>query len=418
MEYNANGPDGTWDDITGDIAFAATQNSIATFAVGEDTLIIEDGITTTAPYKWTGTGNAEALGGSPPQASMVAFHKRHAFAAGDKDNPSILYFSDLGNIENWTGGLSGNVAIETNDGTIITAIKPGFDAIYIWKGGSAGGGSIWRLSGDDKDNFKLQRMVSDIGTLSSDSVSLIGNSFFFTDGQGDTYIYDGAIGIRLISAKIEGTRDSLNSDRFQFIRTAVFDKDYYASVSNSASAFNDVVLVFDTFPLAWTKFEGMHANAMWVADNGSGQDMLVWGDYTGVVFKYPFGTSDDALTIDMFYHTKKYSFPELRNPERKANKTWRALRVFSKQKGNNNLTIEQRADFGTAGSSSTMNLKGTLSLFGTKKFGTGLFGGDNIIIERFEPDLEGDFFQIIFSNSTLDQPIQTQGWEISVEATD
>ncbi|KKN70057.1 hypothetical protein LCGC14_0435040 [marine sediment metagenome] len=418
MDYNANGPDGTWDDITGSIIFLVTQNDLASFAIGEDTLIIEDGVTGTAPYKWTGSGNATDLGGSPPNASIVTYHKRHAFFAGDRDNPSILYFTDLGDIENSTTGLSGNVEIETNDGTIITALAPGFDALYIWKGGSAGRGSIWRLSGDDKDTFKLQRMVSDVGTLSPRSVALIGNSFFFIDSQGDTYIYDGAIGLRLISTKIEGTRDNLNFDRFPYISTVAFDKDYYISVSDTSAAFNNMILVFDTFPLAWTKFSGFHANALWVADNGSGQDMLVWGGYKGVVFKYPSGTNDDDVAIDMFYHTKKYSFPELRNPESKANKAWRALRVFCKQKGNNDLIIEPRVDFGSSGTSSDMNLKGTKSLFGTAKYGTAIYGGKNIIIERFEPDLEGDYFQILYSNNTKDEPIENFGWQISIETVD
>src|SRR3990167_7086224 len=168
MDYSG-GPDGTWDDITGALSFAVDQNNLASFAVGEDTLIVEDGFNTTAPYTWTGSGNATALGGSPPNATMVAYHKRMAFAAGNNSNPSTLYFSDVGNIDDWTTGLSGNVSVETNDGSVIRAIKPGFDALYISKDNS-----IWRLSGDDKDNFALQRMISDIGTLSNSSVGIIG----------------------------------------------------------------------------------------------------------------------------------------------------------------------------------------------------------------------------------------------------
>src|SRR3990167_8031972 len=179
MDYSS-GPDGTWDDITGSLSFSIGQNNLASFTIGEDELIIEDGLNTTAPYKWTGTGDAAALGGSPPNATMVAYHKRAAFAAGDNSNPSILYFSDVGDIENWTTGLSGNVGVETNDGTSIRAIIPGFDALYIFKDKS-----IWRLTGDDKDTFVLQRMIPDIGTLSPNAVSQIGNEMLFMDGHGN-----------------------------------------------------------------------------------------------------------------------------------------------------------------------------------------------------------------------------------------
>ena len=73
MDYGAGvaGPDGTWDAITGSLSFNVGNDHQADYATAQDTLVIEDGLTTTAPYKWSGSGNAEALGGSPPNASMV-----------------------------------------------------------------------------------------------------------------------------------------------------------------------------------------------------------------------------------------------------------------------------------------------------------------------------------------------------------
>ena len=209
MDYST-GPDGEWDDITGALSFSATADTFVSFAVGEDLLLIEDGIGTTAPYVWNGTGDAAELSGTPPSATMVAYHKQMGFAAGNTSAPSTLYFSDLGDIENWTTGLSGNVNVETNDGTVITAIIPGFDALYIYKGAKGGGikGSIWRLSGSDKDSFELQRMVSDIGTSVHQAVGRIGKDFIFPSVQGDIFLYDGSIKVRKISSKIQETIDS------------------------------------------------------------------------------------------------------------------------------------------------------------------------------------------------------------------
>lgn len=172
--FNANPGSTGGDDITGSLSFSVDADDIASFTVGQDLLIIEDGLNTTAPYKYNGSGNAAALGGSPPNCTMVAFHKRMAWCAGNDSNPSTLFFSDLDDVENWTTGLSGNLSIETNDGSEIRAISPGFDSIYIWKDET-----IWRVSGDDKDNFELERMVKDVGTLSSDSVQIVGNDFIF-----------------------------------------------------------------------------------------------------------------------------------------------------------------------------------------------------------------------------------------------
>lgn len=410
MDYNIGGaPDGTWDNITGSLLFSAGQNNLASFAVGEDELLIEDGINTTPPYKWTGTGNAAALGGSSPNATMVAYHKRMAFAAGNDSNPSTLYFSDLGDIDTWTGGLSGNVSIDTNDGSIIRAIVPGFDSLYIWKDKS-----IWRLTGENKDSFRLQRMISGTGCLSPNAVVKIGNSFFFTDGQGNVYIYDGAIGLKLISTKIQGTIDNTSIARYEYVSNIAFENDFYSSVSTSGSGTHDTVIVFDTYNLGWTKFDGINANAMAIADNGSGEDMIIFGDYGGFVYYYPSGTNDAGTAINAYFATKQFSFPSVAGE----NKDWRKLRVYATSKGNYNLNIEVRNDFTTAGTTYAMNLASGGAVYGTAVYGTALWAGETLLIKRIEPGLEGNFFQIKFYNENVDEPFEVKGYQIYMESVE
>lgn len=409
MDYSS-GPDGTWDDITGSLSFLVGQNNLASFAVGEDTLIIEDGLNTTAPYKWTGTGNAAALGGSPPNATMVAYHKRMAFAAGNNTNPSILYYSDVGDIENWTTGLSGNVSVETNDGTSITAIVPGFDALYIFKGGGILG-SIWRLTGDDEDTFVLQRMMPDIGTLSRNGVCSIGNEFFFQSQKGDVYIYDGAIGLRIISNKIE---PGYNLTRLANFSCTIFDSDYYLAYSTSSSSTNDRVLVYDTYNEAFTIFDGMDANVLAVGNDSVGAEFLMFGDYAGLTYNYPEGTNDNGTAIDAYYLTKQYRFPEVAGSP----KDWKLLKVFAAQQGSYNLNVELRTDFGSAGSTETISLAGSGSLWGTAVYGTDLYGGQNLIVGRIEANKTGDFFQVRFSNSTVDQLFEVKGFSMFMADSD
>jgi len=406
MDYaTGGGPDGTYDDITGALSFSVDQDDLSSFAIGEDTLIIEDGLGTTAPYKWTGTGNAAALGGSPANATMVAYHKLHAFSAGDSANPSILYFSDQGDIENWTTGLSGNVGVETNDGTQIRNIEPGFDSLYIWKDFS-----IWRLSGDDKDNFKLQRMVEGIGCKSVNCAALVGNDFIFFDSKGDIYIYDGGIKVRLISSRIEGTTSQANFSRFDKVSSVEFQKDYYLSLSSVGSATNDIILVFDTFHLAWLKFDGFNANAMAVGEDSTGKETLFFMDYGGYTQQYPEGTNDDGTAIDTFYITKQFRFPQLR-----INKTFQKVYAYVGQEGNYNLSVELRADLQSSGTTQSINLSASTSAYGSAIYGTDTYGGQNLVTGILEFSEEGKFFQLNFSNENLDEPFDLKGWSQLVE---
>ena len=410
MDYQVGGgPDGTWDDITGTASFLIGQNNLASFAVGEDTLLIEDGLNTTPPFKYTGSGSCSILSASAPNATLIAYHKNMAFAGGNNTYPSTLYFSDLGDITNWSTGISGNLSIETNDGSIIRAIIPGFDALYIFKDYS-----IWRLTGNDKDSFQLQRMISGTGCRSPTAVKRIGNDFFFVDGQGNVYIYDGAIKLRNISSKVQGTIDNASFSRWQYVVTEQFNEDYYISFSNTSMSTHDRILLFDSYNLGWTKFVGIKANAICVADDGVGQDMLVFGDYGGFVYKYPSGEDDAGTAISAYYTTKQFSFPEL-NPE----KDWKVLNIYANQKGNYNLNVELRKDFGTTGTVETMSLLGSsASLYGSAIYGTSLYGGQNLIIGRIEPNLAGNFFAIKFYNSSLDEPFEVKGYQIFVESSD
>lgn len=408
MDYaGSSGPDGTWDDITGALSFSIGQDNLASFAVGQDTLIFDDGLSSTPPYKYTGSGDAADLGGSPPNATLVAFHKNMAFAAGNSSAPSTLYFSDLGDIENWTGGISGNVSVETNDGSIIRALVSVYDALYICKDTS-----IWRLSGDDKDTFQLQKMVSGVGCNSPNAIALIGNDAFLTSSQGDVYIYDGGVNLKLISTKVRGTIADASFSRLAYASTVVYDKDYFISFSDSSSSSNNKILLFDSFNLAWTKFVGINANAIALADNGSGEDMVVFGDYSGFVYKYPSGTTDAGTPIATSYTTKQFRFPEA-----SPTKDWKLLRVFADQQGNYDLTVETRVDFENTGTTENINLLGSgSSLWDTGVFDVATYSAESLITGRIEVNKSGDFFQIEFSQDMY--PISIKGYQIFLENID
>ena len=349
MAYDSSGPTGVWVDITSD-SINVGQNDLSSFVVAQDTLVIEDGVSTTPSFMWHGNVllGACKLKVTPPNATIFAYHKNIGFAAGNSTALSTLYFTDIGDIRNWTTGLSGNINVETNDGSIIRALVPGFDALYIFKDYS-----IWRLTGSDKDNFQLQRMMHGIGCISPKSIALLGNTFFFVSSQGDVYLYDGAVNLTLLSTKIDGTLDDASFSRFPYASGLIFDKDYYLSLTSSTQTTNDTVVVYDTFNSAWTKFTAMNINAMDVADDGTGKDTLIFGNYHGDVFKYPFGTADyHEDVIYAHYLTKQYLFPEI-TPA----KDFKLLKVFTgEEPTTNTLLVDVFPNFSVEGFASSMDI--------------------------------------------------------------
>lgn len=75
-----------------------------------------------APFKWTGSGNASALAGSPPSAYGAFSANNRMFAFRTAANPSTIYWSIIGSSADWTGSGSGSTTVgSVSDGNPITA---------------------------------------------------------------------------------------------------------------------------------------------------------------------------------------------------------------------------------------------------------------------------------------------------------
>ena len=420
MEYGAGttGPDETWDDITGVVSFIVGSDNQGDFAQAFDTLVIEDGVSTTAPFKWTGTGNAADLGGSPPNATMVEYHKNHLWSAGDSANLSRVNLSNICTtsstcIETYTA--TDFFELDTNDGQVVTAIKSGLDCLYVWKTTS-----IWRICGTNRDTFTQEQMVRDIGTRSNSSVVVINNQFLFKTHLGDYARYDGGINVEILSAKIEGTLAALNLNRMDAVRATAFDdgmgdQDYYACESASGASTHNRVLVFDTFHRAWTKFLGINCNAIWTYELGTFESAIAFGDYSGFVNSYPDTTADAGAAIDAFWQSGWWRFPEM--PLRKV---FRKALLYVEQSGNYNLTFTRRFDFEGVGTSTSVNLAGTGALWDTAIFDADSYADTTTTVQHIEfaGATQGDyFFQWRVANANASQPFVVKGIRVFLEMT-
>lgn len=417
MDYGSgtSGPDGTWDDITGATGIGLANDDQGDFTQAFDTLIIEDGVGSTAPYKWTGSGNAAALGGSPPNASMVEYHKNHLWSAGDTSNLSRVSFSNICTnsstcIETYTA--TDYLEFDTNDGQIVTGLKSGLDCLYVWKTAS-----IWRVCGTSRDTFTQEQMVRGIGTESNASIAVINNQFIFKTQLGDYARYDGGINVEIISSKIEGTLGSMNLDRIDDARSLAFDdgtgdQDYYSCETGLGSGTHNIVLLFDTYHKAWTKFSGINCNALWDYEVGTLERAIAFGDYSGFVNKYPDTNADAGSAIDAYWQSG-----QLRIPEIPLRKVFRVAQLYVEQSGNYSITFNHRLDFEGSGTDTSVSLAGSGALWDTAIFDADSYADTTTAISRIEIN-EGDyFFQWRVENANASQPFTVRGLRLWIEPT-
>lgn len=125
--YKSDSLDGTMDDITDTYAdITAGQDNTWSFITFNDTLIGFGGPEgdPDPAIKWTGTGNVAALGGSAPAAYGGLSANNRVFAYRTQANPSTIYWSVIGDSEDWSGAGSGSAVIGSlSDNEKITAAE-------------------------------------------------------------------------------------------------------------------------------------------------------------------------------------------------------------------------------------------------------------------------------------------------------
>ena len=415
MPYGGStaGPTGTWTERTGSILVESTQNTLADYALAEGVIVLEDGDGTTPPATWNGSGDLSAIVGFGvvPNASMVEYHKNILWVAGDTAHPSLLSFSNIGDLTAWTE--TDFLNINTDDGQRIRAIKSALDCLYVFKDAS-----IWRVCGSDRDNLIQEQMVQGYGTLSNQSVQLIQNTFYFVTQRGEIAAYDGGIHVQVISQKVTGTLQSIDISRLgQAVSTTFNDgsgaDNYYIALSSSGSGTNDLLLQYHPFYKSWLKHRGMSTNALATFEIGSVQPAIMFGDYAGRANRYPNSNSDAGTAITSFYQSAQFHYPEL--PQEKI---FRLSRVFLNEGGTGTVTFETRVNFERVTTGSLSLGGGIGSLWDTALWDTAIYGDANAVIGRVEINQIGDFFQWKLSDASVTNPYTLRGVQVWVEPTD
>jgi len=123
---------------------------------------------------WDGTTYVQLNGGYAPSApSLVAAFNNHLFLAGDPSEPHNLYFSAPIDETNWADGGVVNVGFE------VVQLKTFRNEMYIF-----GRNNIKRLVGDNRANFDLQTVTSNLGCVAPDSVAEFNGEILFLAPDG------------------------------------------------------------------------------------------------------------------------------------------------------------------------------------------------------------------------------------------
>ncbi len=284
---------GTWTDITGGaVTITEGQNYQFTWTTALDYAIgtnFQD-----QPIQWNGTGNAEAvdftdLTDAITKANCVTWWKNYLIFGNIEEGGSSyttrIRWSNIGTIDTFSD--EDYIDIATNAGQDIEGFGILYDNLFIFMTNS-----IFKLTYVAGDNvFTVTRVSEGRGCVAKNSIQniLVNNieSLVFLSKDATINQFTGTA-INEISILIQGVLGNAKPSRLQYAVSAddQTNNHYYLSLTNTeASTTNNLLLDYFYKTGEWSKYEGVNANAMGIADDADDMPQVYFGNYDSFVYE-------------------------------------------------------------------------------------------------------------------------------------
>lgn len=406
--FTSVGLSGTMADATGAVSITSGQNNYWTPVIYND-LQIWFGGAPDAPFKYSGSGNAAALGGSPPSAKTAFVANNRIFAISTTANPSRLQWPILGNPEDWTGTGSGSSDVSKNDGEeLLFGVPITSDVAILFKNSSTHMAVLTRAP------FPVYQLQKGEGAAGRYAYAFVnGTIYFITPSRRMKSTTDGRTFTEYPS-DVNDLWDSVNSTRISNIFGIYYPnlRQIHWLVSTGSSTKNNVSIIWDLENECWLYHPtGFQSNVACLVQNRR----LFTGHYIGKMFEQDkSGTFTDAsesspFAIDAYWQTpwmKEESLSDIIHPH------WVDVSMLSQSTGT--LTLSYGFDFNKDQFSDSLDMTSSSARWDSAVWDTGRWGGQTSVIRRVTSTGRGNTFSVKFRNASASQAFTVQAATIKM----
>lgn len=399
---------GTMTDITGAVTITTGANNIWTESQMNDLAIFVGGAPD-APIKWAGSGNAAALGGSPVSGNFGFAHNNRFFIGNTTTNPSTIYWSILGNPEDWSSAGSGNQDVEKNDGdTLVGAAPLNTNVVLLFKQNSV------HQFVTTAAPFPYYPLFKGVGAVGKRAIVVADGIAYFITPQARMKSTDGS-SVTLYPTNIDDVWDGLNKSRLQYIvgkRYTGVGFDHIVWIcSNGSSSTNNLAIVWDLENKCWLQHTTAYkANAATKTQAG----ILYTGHYDGKIYKQDVSStyvdaSESGAGIDAVWRSGAGIHKSI---ERSVQLARINIALVSQTSGS--LTVGYGFNFTSDQFLTTVNMQAPgASLWDAARWDSGIYGGQSDIVQTIPIQARGNNFQISFGNRNANETFKVHGYTLS-----
>lgn len=406
--FKSDSLDGIMDDVTGALTVTAGQNNLWTILSFND-LQIGFGGAPDAPWKYSGSGNAAALGGSPPSAKHGFVAANRVFGISPSANPSRIQWPILGNPEDWTGAGSGNSDVSKNDGEeLLTGVPLGHDTAILFKNTST---HLMVLTASPFPIYQLQKGVGSAGRYCV--VNVDGTIYFITPSRRMKSTTDGK-NFQDYPNAVDDIWDTLNPTRIHMTQGIYYPalNQIHWFVSTGSSTTHDIDIIWDIRRKAWLYHPtGFKANVACLVQNRR----LFTGHYNGKIFEQDkTATFTDAsettpFAIDAFWTSPWYrakSLGDIVHPR------WCDFSCLSESTGS--IEVSYGFDFSQYSHTELFSLISSGAMWDVAQWDVDSWGGSTSLFHRLYMVGRGNVVSLRFRNATASQGFTFQGYTLQL----
>lgn len=399
-----SGLSGSMSDKTGAITITSGQNNFWTPVIYNN-LQIWFGGAPDAPFKYSGTGNIVALGGTPPSAATAFVANNRIFAIATSANPSRIQWPVLGDPEDWTGSGSGSSDVNKSDGEALQyGVVVGPDTAILFKNTST------HLMVLTRQPFPVYQLQQGIGVAGRNAIiQANGTVYFVTPGRRMKSTTDG-INFTTYSDDADNLWDTVTASRIPYIQGVYHQQLQWIiwSVSVNGSTMNSYLIIWDLQHKCWLRCTtGFKSNVFAIVQGRR----LFAGHYDGKLYEKLKSTIfADASETSPGAIDGHWRIP-YKGTTLAADATIHPLYldVIALSETSSNLTISYGFDFTSPSQSNSFSLIPSGSLWDSAIWDSSVWGGQNSIVLRQFVVGRGNFFSFSVGNNTASQGFTVQG---------
>jgi len=289
-------------------------------------VLICDGANKPYYFYMTGTGNlntrtffsSEVTVNSTEAPKIGTVHSNHSIVSGTAENPNVVYYSHLHEIDNFSGSGAGSVRLADK----VTGLKSfRGDCIVFCRN------SIYRLVNIEANDSTtaIVPITKNVGCLDGQSIQEIGGDLVFlspdgirtlagTARIGDVELTSVSRNIQKIISEITDQIDNLTITSV-VLRSKSQYRLFYHNAANSGTLAKGIIGTFTGQGFEWAETKGIEAVAIDSGFLNSGVEQIIHGDTDGYIYNhdtgYTFLYSGSSADISAEYSTPYLDFGDM-----------------------------------------------------------------------------------------------------------